>query len=105
MNLEGKVKHFKPYKLPQYYEKLSFSERHAVRSQYEALQSGLCYHCGGSLECDPPEKVLEKPINTKLFPASFNYKGVHLHHSHQTGLTIGAVHGYCNAVLWQYHGE
>jgi hypothetical protein len=28
-----------------------------------------------------------------------------LHHCHQTGLTIGAVHAKCNAVLWQYHGE
>jgi hypothetical protein len=30
---------------------------------------------------------------------------VHLHHSHETGMTIGAVHARCNAVLWQYHGE
>lgn len=33
------------------------------------------------------------------------YYPVHLHHDHKTGLTIGAVHAKCNAVLWQYYGE
>jgi hypothetical protein len=30
---------------------------------------------------------------------------VHLQHSHVTGLTEGAVHAFCNAVLWQYEGR
>jgi hypothetical protein len=40
-----------------------------------------------------------------LFPELFLKYPVHLHHSHVTGLTIGAVHAYCNAVLWVYHDE
>jgi hypothetical protein len=40
-----------------------------------------------------------------LFPKNFLKWPVHLHHSHDTGMTIGAVHSYCNAVLWQYHNE
>jgi hypothetical protein len=30
---------------------------------------------------------------------------IHLQHDHDTGLTEGAVHAYCNAVLWQYEGR
>ena len=30
---------------------------------------------------------------------------IHLHHDHDTDLTIGAVHAYCNAILWEYHNE
>lgn len=105
MNLDGMVKQFKPYKLPQYYDKLTPPQRRSVRLQYEAIQGGLCKHCGESLDGPPSKAITDKPIDESIFPATFNYKGVHMHHSHQTGLTIGAVHGYCNAVLWQYHGE
>ena len=105
MDLTPHIKKFKEYKLPQFYEKLSFAERHAVRQQYKKLQDGLCYFCGCDLDGDPPQKVKEKKIDKSIFPKNFNYKGNHLHHDHQTGLTIGAVHGYCNAVLWQYYGE
>ena len=44
-------------------------------------------------------------ITNSLFPPNFFKWPVHLHHSHDTGMTIGAVHARCNAVLWQYHGE
>lgn len=27
---------------------------------------------------------------------------IHLQHNHTTGMTEGAVHNYCNAVMWQY---
>jgi len=30
---------------------------------------------------------------------------MHLHHNHETDMTEGAVHAYCNAVLWQYEGK
>lgn len=53
----------------------------------------------------PPEKITSKPINWKLFPKEFLKNPIHLHHSHDTDMTLGAVHAYCNAVLWQYHGE
>jgi hypothetical protein len=49
--------------------------------------------------------VMSKKINVDLFPPNFFKWPVHLHHDHRTGMTIGAVHCRCNAVLWQYHGE
>jgi hypothetical protein len=49
--------------------------------------------------------VNKNPINQILFPKSFFKYPVHLHHCHKTGLTLGAVHHYCNAYLWQYLGE
>jgi hypothetical protein len=49
--------------------------------------------------------VTSKPINWKLFPENFLMYPVHLQHDHNTNLTEGAVHAYCNAVLWQYEGR
>jgi len=79
--------------------------RKAAREEYIRQQGYKCWHCGGALDVQPPEHILEQPINQQLFPQNFFEYPVHLHHSHATGMTIGAVHAYCNAILWQYHGE
>jgi len=92
-------------KLPVDYDDLSWIERRLVREEYIKLQNGKCYHCGELLSESASREVMEKPINTRLFPDTFFRWPVHLHHSHETGMTIGAVHCHCNAVLWQYYGE
>jgi hypothetical protein len=89
-------------KLPADYNQLTWQERREARRLYAERQQGLCAHCGMSLEDDP---IRDKPINMKLFPSNFFQYPVHLHHCHDTDLTIGVVHAYCNAVLWQYHGK
>ncbi len=91
--------------LPVNYDELAAQERRAVREEYIRRQNGLCQHCSSSLAEPPPAKILDLPINERLFPANFFKWPVHLHHDHETGMTIGAVHSRCNAVLWQYHGE
>ena len=88
--------------LPVNYNELHFKERRVVREEYIKLQEGKCCHCGCLLKEKP---VMDKVIDIGLFPPNFFKWPVHLHHSHDTGMTIGAVHNYCNAVLWQYHGE
>jgi hypothetical protein len=93
------------FNLPVEYEVLSIEERRIVREQYVKEQGGLCYHCKGLLSERVPEEILKYRIHWKLFPPNFLRYPVHLHHSHESGLTIGVVHAYCNAVLWQYHGE
>lgn len=93
------------FKLPVDYTRLEWWERKAVREQYIAEQHGQCAHCGYPLSDAPGGKDADKRINRKLFPATFFKYPVHLHHCHRTGMTIGAVHNHCNAVLWQYHGE
>lgn len=92
-------------KLPVNYEKLTPKERRLVREEYVRLQNGLCAHCKKDLKAEPAEDVLKLWVNESLFPTGFFKHPVHLHHNHQTGMTIGAIHNYCNAVLWQYHGE
>ena len=87
---------------PVNYKKLTWQERKKVREDYVKFQNGLCHHCGKPLD-EAPDWT--RKINEKLFPPSFFNYPVHLHHSHLTNMTIGAVHAYCNAVLWQYHGE
>jgi len=94
-----------PIELPANYETMDWAQRKACREQYINRQESLCYHCKTSLHSDPPESILVKWIVRRYFPTGFFDNPIHLHHSHDTGLTIGAVHAYCNAVLWQYHGE
>ena len=52
-----------------------------------------------------PKEILDKKIDWSLFPPNFLKYPVHLQHDNDTGMTEGAVHNYCNAVLWQYHGK
>ena len=89
-------------KLPILYSKSSAFERKQARIMYANLQKGKCYFCNKSLDAAPEMDI---PINWELFPKDFLKHPKHLHHSHETDLTLGTVHAYCNAILWQYHGE
>lgn len=93
------------YNLPIDYTKLHRSERRLVREQYIEEQKNKCYYCGCSLSEKPPKEITEKKINWRNFPENFLKNPIHLQHDHKTGLTEGAVHGYCNAVMWEYHGR
>lgn len=90
------------YDLPVKYKELHWSQRREVREQYIEEQKGLCYYCRKPLYEEPHKN---RRINPHLFPKNFFKYPVHLHHCHKTGDTLGAVHSYCNAVLWQYFGE
>ena len=93
------------WELPVDYTKLTQSQRREVRLQYIDQQNGICPHCGQPLDGLPSEEVRAAPVLHELFPPNFFDHPVHLHHSHDTGMTIGAIHARCNAVLWQYFGE
>jgi hypothetical protein len=88
--------------LPVNYEELTWQERRTVREEYVTLQKGVCYYCGSTLNWSPPQEIRDKEINWDLFPPNFLKYPVHLQHDHDTGMTEGAVHSYCNAVMWQY---
>lgn len=91
--------------LPINYEKASRRLRRIARLEYTRLQGGKCHYCGYPLDGDPDRSVLVKDITPRLYPENFFDWPVHLHHCRKTGMSIGAVHAYCNAVLWEYHGE
>ena len=93
------------YNLPVEYDSLQWFERKAVREQYIAEQGNLCWYCGHNLDEEPPEEIRNKWIYWRNFPENFLKSPIHLQHDHDTGLTEGAVHAYCNAVLWQYEGR
>jgi len=88
--------------LPVRYKDYHYTERWKVRDEYVRVQKGMCYYCKTPLDKEPIEDKLIKP---HLYPKGFFKHPVHLHHSHKTGMTLGAVHCYCNAVLWEYEGE
>lgn len=93
------------YNLPVLYSKLTPAKRKQVREQYVTDQGGLCYWCKQPLDKQPLREVKDLKIDWRLFPPNFLKYPVHLQHDHYTDLTEGAVHAYCNAVMWQYHGR
>jgi hypothetical protein len=93
------------YKLPVNYNELNQIERREVRLQYIKEQNNKCFYCNKSLDLLPPKRITDKKINKRLFPESFFKFPIHLQHNHGSGMTEGAVHNYCNAVLWQYEGK
>ena len=93
------------WELPVNYTKLTRAQRREVRLQYITRQSNKYQHCDEPLDGPPSGEVQTTWVNRRLFPEGFFDHPIHLHHSHRTGMTIGAVHARCNAVLWQFHGE
>jgi hypothetical protein len=91
--------------LPVNYTKLNQKKKKLVREHYVELQEGKCYYCEHDLQEKPPTIIMEKKINWKLFPPFFLRFPIHLQHNHDTNMTEGAVHAYCNAVMWQYEGR
>ena len=91
--------------LPVNYETLPPEQRRQVREEYVKQQNNYCCHCGASLSGKPDPQIREYRVDKSLFPKGFFRWPIHLHHCHNTGMTLGAVHNYCNAVLWQYYGE
>ena len=91
--------------LPVNYHNTHYTERRKVREEYVRVQKGLCYYCKAPLSGNPDSKIANKKVTKRLFPENFFKWPIHLHHDHDTGLTIGAVHNHCNAVLWEYEGE
>jgi hypothetical protein len=92
-------------KLPVKYSQLSIEEKRFVREMYKKIQGNKCFYCKESLDILPPESITKKKIDWSLFPPNFLKYPIHLQHNHVTDLTEGAVHAYCNAVLWQYEGR
>ena len=93
------------YDLPTNYNNLHWTERKKVREQYVKEQDYKCLYCQQDLRKEVPEEVKSLDINLELFPPNFLKYPIHLQHNHDTNMTEGAVHGYCNAVLWQYYGR
>lgn len=91
-------------RIPTDYTKLTFAERKAVRELYVALQDDKCFYCKSDLNKPAPKRITNKKIDWNLFPDNFLKYPIHLQHNHETNMTEGAVHNYCNAVMWQYEG-
>lgn len=92
-------------KLPVKYDDLKPLQKKEVRDEYIILQGGMCFYCKEPMYRKAPQHIRETKINWDLFPPNFLVFPIHLQHDHNTGLTEGAVHNFCNAVMWQYEGR
>jgi hypothetical protein len=91
--------------LPVIYNEIPWPEKKRVREAYIKQQNGLCYHCHHPLDGEPSDEMKAMTVTPRLYPDTFFKFPIHLHHSHETGLTIGVVHNRCNAILWEHHNE
>lgn len=87
-------------KLPVDYTQLNPKEKKLIREEYIKTQQGKCMYCGEDIYKYAPKHITDKKIDWSLFPVNFLKYPIHLQHNHTTGMTEGAVHNYCNAVLW-----
>ncbi len=86
------------------FTKLDWQEKRQLRNEYVVFQKGKCYYCKHELSNTAPVEITVKEIDWSLFPDNFLKYPIHLQHNHDTNMTEGAVHNYCNAVMWQYEG-
>ena len=91
--------------LPTDYTKLNAKQKAEVRQQYMELQDHKCYYCNEPLDKPAPQRIRQYALNLRLFPPGFLKHPVHLQHNHNTNMTEGAVHAYCNGYMWQYKGR
>ncbi len=91
--------------LPIDYTTLTPKQKRLVREEYVKLQGNRCMFCKSILTEQPPQEIRNRKIHWSLFPKGFLNYPIHLQHSHKTNMTEGAVHAYCNAVMWQYYGK
>ena len=91
--------------MEQNYTNLDWKDRKNLREEYVRLQKGKCFCCKHDLSQPAPKKITSKKIDWSLFPENFLKYPIHLQHNHETGMTEGAVHNYCNAVMWQYFNK
>jgi len=88
-----------------YYDDLTSKQKAKLRNEYIEFQKGFCLYCKEPLNVAPPKIITDQFINWRLFPKGFLNAPIHLQHDHETGMTEGAVHAYCNAVMWYYEGK
>jgi len=94
----------KPIKLPVNYNALRKNQRRYIREEYVRIQHNKCCYCKSSLNGPPRQSIAKIKIHKRLFPKGFYDNPIHLHHNHDTGMTIGAMHAHCNAVSWEHYG-
>ena len=85
--------------LPTKYSSLSGERLSAVKEAYICLQRERCWLCGNNLY-ELSKYLVDNP---KLMPLCGNELAerypLHLHHDHDTGLTLGVTHAECNIII------
>jgi hypothetical protein len=100
--------HEKNSPFPQRYSDLNKSQRRKCREQYVEHCRGRCLYCDEPLNEKPHEYVRAKATSNTWAGLPGGRKGflsnlIHLHHDHETGLTLAAIHALCNAHSWHYY--
>lgn len=104
--LEIRHKYGSPF--PQRYRDLNANQHRKLRDEYVEYFRGRCLYCDGQLDDEPHEFVRQSAdeIEWDNLPGSkegFLKNPVHLHHDHETGLTLGPIHALCNAHSWHFY--
>lgn len=84
-----------------YYRLMTRQQRRQVRLQLAKEQGNMCWYCKQPLSGPPSPDIDNYAFNKHLFPKGMFDFPVHLHHDHNSGICVGAVHAKCNAYMWQ----
>jgi transposase-like protein len=93
--------------LVQKYDDLNWKQRLKLRDRYVEHFHGVCMYCHEQLDSEPASIVRDSTDEIAWdvspgFKEGFLKNPVHLHHDHNTGLTLGPVHALCNAHSWHF---
>lgn len=84
--------------LPTKYSSLSGERLSAVKDAYICLQRERCWLCGDNLY-ELPKYIVDNPNYMGLcYNQLAEQTPLHLHHNHDTGLTLGVAHAECNII-------
>jgi hypothetical protein len=93
---------------PQKYDDLNSEEKRKLREQYIEWFNGRCLYCEEMLEDEPHKFVRQSADDIEWDDLHGGKEGflsnpVHLHHDHETGLTLAPLHALCNAHSWHFN--
>ena len=93
---------------PQRYRDLNTNQRRKLLDEYVEHFRGRCLYCHLKLDGKPSRIVRDSAdeIEWDNLPGGkegFLKNPVHLHHDHETGLTLAPIHALCNAHSWEFY--
>lgn len=82
----------------------SVKEKYPLELKYDDRAMIAYRYTGNMNECTIDMKTGERRFGytNAVFPKNMLSNPIHLHHDHTTGMTIGAVHAYCNVISFVY---
>ncbi len=83
-------------------------KKRELRDEYTRSFGGRCLYCFEKLDDEPNSFVRDSADDIEWDDSPGRKEGflknpIHLHHDHETGLTLASIHALCNAHSWHFY--